>query len=104
MINIVTLRNRVGSYYHRPVFDPKPKEDIAKELVRYCRCYKDAAIKGRYHECELYLLGQFDDETGKIFPCEPEFLVDLGHLFTPEDLKQANEVKEIKIQESSNAD
>lgn len=82
MKNIYAFRNTLISAYNDPIFREQEKDSFAKEVQRFCILEKDAATKNHYHECELYLLGTFNDESGEMKLLDkPEFLIGLSQFF-----------------------
>lgn len=82
MKNVYVLRNKKISAYLDPFFRVEDKKQIEVDLSRFCILEKAKAQELHYDECELYYLGQYDDEKGVcLFLDDKEFIVDLNQYF-----------------------
>lgn len=81
--NVFGLRNRKIGAYGDPIVSVASKEQMAKELTRYCSLEPVEAKKTHYDESELYLIGTYDDELGIIKPLENgnDFICSFDNLF-----------------------
>jgi len=80
--NVFGLRNRKISAYGDPIVTIASKEQMAKDLSRFCMVEPQEAKKAHYDESELFLIGTYDDEQGKIVPLqENEFICSFDNLF-----------------------
>jgi len=82
MLNVYCFKNvRVG-FYENPFYSAIPKEGIIVEVTRALMLDKEKAKQSHREECELYYLGQFDDQRG-VFALEDdkEFLIDCAPIF-----------------------
>lgn len=82
MKNVYVLRNKAISAYLDPFVDERTKDQVGKSLARFCILEKEQAKKSHYDECELYVLGTYDDETGVItIAPEKEFVLAFDQFF-----------------------
>lgn len=84
-MNVYALKNTKAGFWNPPTFSDAPRDAIAKNLFRYCRMNQAEARKAHYDECELYIIGTFDDERGNLTLFdEKSFLIDLSGAFDHE--------------------
>lgn len=84
--NVFGLRNRKISAYGDPIVTVASKEQMAKDLSRFCVIETAEAKKSHYDESELYLIGTYDDETGRIIPLEEnEYICSFDNCFIKQD-------------------
>lgn len=83
MNNIYILKNKIAGYYEPPFINHYSKEEIKESYRRLSILDAAAFTKQHFHECDLFLVGTFDDITGKIelLP-EREFVIDLRDLYS----------------------
>lgn len=83
MTNIYQLKNKVAGYYEAPFVNHFSKEEIKESYRRLSILDGETYVKQHFHECDLYLVGTFDDKTGEISLLkDKEFVVDLRDLYT----------------------
>ena len=59
---------------------------LGKDLSRFCLIEPQEAKKAHYDESELYLIGTYDDELGKIVPLkENEYICSFDNCFIKQD-------------------
>lgn len=84
--NVFGLRNRKIAAYGDPIITVASKEQMAKDLSRFCLIEPQEAKKAHYDESELYLIGTYDDELGKIVPLkENEYICSFDNCFIKQD-------------------
>lgn len=82
MKNVYTFRNRKINAYGDPFVAVEDKEQQAKNVSRFCLLERDQAKKAHYDESELYFIGTWNDEKGKLEQLdEPEFVCSFDNLF-----------------------
>lgn len=78
MMKIYQLKNTKIPYWHPPVFSPLQPDDMKAVTYRDCLLDPEKNRKAHIDECELYLIGDFDDSKGTItLMDEKEFLLDI---------------------------
>lgn len=84
--NVFGLRNRKIAAYGDPIITVASKEQMAKDLSRFCLIEPQEAKKAHYDESELFLIGTYDDETGRILPLkENEYICSFDNCFIKQD-------------------
>lgn len=86
------------SYYNKKAgafMDPWPSmvppDGQGKSVARTCKLQEKQARAAHLDECDFYVVGEFDDETGKLVSYEqPKFIIALSPLFP--EIKESNEV------------
>ena len=61
--------NNLGGFFGEPVtvlFEPKTYCELVKQSV----CSQDAKDHAKLKECDLYLLGTFDNISGELISCK----------------------------------
>lgn len=67
--------------WDKPMAQNFEPNDMAEGVRRYIMMNPDEALKGRFDEKELYVLGSFDDVTGTIELCEKKCLAHCSSFF-----------------------
>lgn len=81
-LNVYAIYNRLISAYNPPIFTNEDSESIKSSLSRYCVLNSKEALAQHFNECELYKIGEFNDETGDfVIVGKPSFLCSFGNLF-----------------------
>lgn len=76
ILNIIMFKNKRINAFTNPNFtDIEPKK-AAIQLARSLQLNEDPKIKETYQNLDMYVCGQFDDETGVITQTEPLKLLD----------------------------
>lgn len=82
---IYALRDRVVGSYSNPQFTQKMEASELAETFRRV-IVKDPAKVFQMKDCELYILGEFDDEVAEwTLENKPFYVIDLGTYFPKED-------------------
>lgn len=72
---VYSYYNKLGGFYNKPFVEALPKEAIAQSIARTCVVERETAKKSHLDETALYVIGEFDDVTGKIVAYDqPEFV------------------------------
>lgn len=81
--------NKKAGAYMDPIPSPIPQEGWANSVIRTCKLEPEACKKAHLDECDLYILGEFDDIKGDLKAYEkPIFIVSLDQYFVKEEVKQ----------------
>lgn len=70
---VYSMRDSVSGLYNNPTFEQS-------DLIAI-RSFKFAVNKNEFlqfnaHDVDLFKIGEFDNETGEMFPCTPQKLAD----------------------------
>lgn len=85
-MQIFTLYNKKVGFYNPPTFSQMEKDAVGTNLARYVQMNPRDARIAHYDECELYYLGEFDDQRCEFQLLDkPEFILDLTPLFKEEN-------------------
>ena len=87
MLKIYCYRNKVVKAYGNPFYDTKEPKDMGISVARGLML--NAKDSPTLKPCDLYYIGEFDDETGKYNLCEPTLVLNCSDYFTSEELKDA---------------
>ena len=85
MKQIYVIKNCKANFWETPIVVNDPKDVFPKEFARACILDIEGAKKAHRDECEIYWIGEYDDERGIIKLAEDkEFLFDLSTIFPKE--------------------
>lgn len=82
--NIYSVYDRVRGVYDSPFVEPN--DECAKRAF-LCACSDPRAIY-IYADLDLFKIGEFENDTGKINPCQPKFIC-RGERIYPEEMYTA---------------
>lgn len=81
-MKIYAVRNKRVGAFELPTFSDSDQKAFAFQLQKQIILDPENAKKFHFDECELYCLGDYDQEKGRISPLtDPEFLLDLGDIY-----------------------
>lgn len=78
ILNVYATRNKKSGQFSAKVDLQVLDEKQAIENYSVAKLEATKEMQVLYGELELYRLGSYDTETGKLMPVEPIFLLDLG--------------------------
>jgi len=70
--NIYSIRDKKANYYHQPF--TMSNDVLAKRTVAMSMENKQQSISFEPEAFDIYKIGTYNDESGKITPCEPVFI------------------------------
>lgn len=76
IMKLISYRDPKLGVFSNPIFEKNITDEEIKESAR--RMCANAECPKRIFEYDLYVLGTFDDKTGKYETYEPKFLVSLS--------------------------
>ena len=78
-LNVYVTRNKKSGQYGKPAFEVMSEAQIKES---YTCSFLEAPEEQKLllRELEAYKIGEYNTETGKVEPCEPLFLLDLGSI------------------------
>lgn len=81
-MKIYAVRNKRVGAFELPNFSDSDQKSFAFQLQKQIILDPEGAAKVHLDECELYCLGDYDQEKGKLAPfADPEYLLDLGDIY-----------------------
>lgn len=84
ILNVYVMRDRVVGAYNKPFYDNLDREDFVETIKRVV--LHDPKGQAVLRDCDLYLLGSYDDKTGKFdLLDDPDFIVSIDQFFSKEE-------------------
>ena len=73
LFGVYSMRDNVSGLYNNPTFEND--DNCAKRSFRYAVNNNDF-LAFNYSDVDLFKIGEFDNESGKFYPCDPLKLMD----------------------------
>lgn len=102
-LNIIIFKNKKVNCFTQPQFQDIEPEKAAIQLSRSLLLNENPVIDKQYHDLDMYVIGEFDDTTGEMVPCQARKLLDCTKVIDSRPEEPVKKVSEEVVENGKEA-